>query len=351
MKKLNIKKAVALVSVLALVAVSLTACRGSSSASGSSGEAVNTTDASSASKATKINIGTLDLVNGDLIAQYEKWYENELGVEVNIIKFDSGKDINSAIASGGIDIGQEGSSPAALAISNDLDVEVFWIGDIIGKAETLVAKNDSGIKSLADLKGKKVGTPFASTAHYSLLNALELEGVDANEVTILDLQPDDIYAAWGRGDIDAAYVWYPVLGNLLQDGTAITDSEELSKKGVVTADTNIVRKQFADENPELVTKFVELQLKANDVINNESDKAAEDISSILEISKEDAAEQITQFKYLTAEEEIDYLDNSFAQTLKNTADFLVTQQSIKSAPELEDFQSKVTSEFVKAASK
>lgn len=350
MKKLNIKKIVALVSVLALAAVSLTACNESSTTS-SSGEASNGTAASSASKATKINIGTLDLVNGDLIAQYEKWYEDELGVEVNIIKFDSGKDINSAIASGGIDIGQEGSSPAALAISNDLDVEVFWIGDIIGKAETLVAKNDSGIKSLADLKGKKVGTPFASTAHYSLLNALELEGIDANEVTILDLQPDDIFAAWGRGDIDAAYVWYPVLGNLLQDGTAITDSEALAEKGVVTADTNIVRKQFADENPELVTKFVELQLKANDIINNESDKAAEEISSVLEISKEDAAEQITQFKYLTAEEEIDYLDNSFAQTLKNTADFLVTQQSIKSAPELEEFQSKVTSEFVKAASK
>ena len=350
MKKLNLKKVVALISVLALAAVSLTACS-SSAASGSGEDSQNGTEASSANKATKINIGTLDLVNGDLIAQYEKWYEDELGVEVNIIKFDSGKDINSAIASGGIDIGQEGSSPAALAISNDLDVEVFWIGDIIGKAETLVAKNDSGIKSLSDLKGKKIGTPFASTAHYSLLNALELEGVDANEVTILDLQPDDIYAAWGRGDIDAAYVWYPVLGNLLKDGTAITDSEALAEKGIVTADTNIVRKQFADENPELVTKFVELQLKANDVINNESDKAADEIASVLEISKEDAAEQITQFKYLTAEEEIDYLDNSFAQTLKNTADFLVTQQSIKSAPDLDVFQGKVTSEFVKAASK
>ena len=116
MKKLNIKKIVALVSVLALAAVSLTACNGSSAASGSSGEASNGTEASSASKATKINIGTLNLVNGDLIAQYEKWYEDELGVEVNIIKFDSGKDINSAIASGGIDIGQEGSSPAALAM-------------------------------------------------------------------------------------------------------------------------------------------------------------------------------------------------------------------------------------------
>ena len=125
----------------------------------------------------------------------------------------------------------------------------------------------------------------------------------------------------------------------------------MAQKGIVTADTNIVRREFAEANPEIVTKFVELQLKANDVINNDSDKAAEQIASVLEIEKTDAAEQITQFEYLTAEEEIDYLENSFAETLKNTADFLVEQKSIKSAPDLETFQDKVTAEYVKAASK
>ena len=76
----------------------------------------NTSSSSEEGKATTVTIGTLDLVNGDLIAQYEKWYETELGVDVKIVKFDSGKDINSALASGSIDIGQEGTSPAALAI-------------------------------------------------------------------------------------------------------------------------------------------------------------------------------------------------------------------------------------------
>ena len=108
----------------------------------------NTSSSSEEGKATTVTIGTLDLVNGDLIAQYEKWYETELGVDVKIVKFDSGKDINSALASGSIDIGQEGTSPAALAIASGIDIEVFWIGDIIGAAETLVAKNGSGITSL-----------------------------------------------------------------------------------------------------------------------------------------------------------------------------------------------------------
>lgn len=300
-------------------------------------------------EATVVNIGTMNLVNGDLIAQYEKLYEEELGVEVNLVNFDSGKDVNTALASGNIDISELGSSPVSLGISTDVDYEVFWIGDIIGSAESLVVKNDSEIESLADLKGKKVATPFASTAHYSLLNALQLEGISESDVTLLDLQPDDIYAAWQRGDIDAAYVWYPVLSNLLEDGKVITHSGELAEKGVITADLNVVRTEFAEKYPEIVANYVKIQIKANEILNDESDKAAEEISSILEISKEDAADQITQFDYLTQDEQIEYLNNQIPETLKNTADFLVEQGSIKSAADAETFKSKVTTEFIEAA--
>lgn len=302
-------------------------------------------------KAETVNIGTMNLVNGDLIAQYEKLYEEELGVDVNIVNFDSGKDVNTALASGSIDISELGSSPSALGISNNVDYEVFWIGDIIGSAESLVVKNDSGVKSVSDLKGKKIATPFASTAHYSLLNALKLEGISESDVTLLDLQPDDIYAAWQREDIDAAYVWYPVLSNLLEDGKVITHSEELAEKGIITADLNVVRKDFAKNNPEVVTNYVKVQIKANEILNNDPDKAAEEISKVLEISKEDAADQITQFKYLTADEQLEYLNEKIPDTLKNTADFLAEQRSIKSAPDADTFKNSVTTEFIESALK
>lgn len=329
------------VSLLASVSLFSTGCGNSDTGSDSA-------DGSSSSVKT-VNIGTMDLVNGDLIAQYEKYYEEELGVDVNIVKFDSGKDVNTALASGSIDISELGSAPTALGISSDVDYEVFWIGDVIGSAESLVVKNDSEISSIADLKGKKVATPFASTAHYSLLNALKLQGVAESDVTILDLQPDDIYAAWQRGDIDAAYVWYPVLSKLLEDGTVITHSAELAEQGIITADLNVVRTEFAQENPEIVTNYVKAQIKANDIILNDPDTAATEIAEMLDIPLEDAAEQITQFKYLTADEQIEYLDSQIAETLKNTADFLVEQNSIKSAPELETFQDKVNTEFIEAA--
>ena len=118
--------------------------------------------------------------------------------------------------------------------------KVPWIHDVIGAAESLVVKNDSGVTDFTGLVGKKVGTPFGSTAHYSLLAALELNGVDPTKVKIVDLQPPDILAAWQRGDIDAAYVWNPTLAELKKDGTVLITSEELAKQGKLTADLAIV---------------------------------------------------------------------------------------------------------------
>ncbi len=324
-----------LTATLALSAAALTGCGSSESDS----------------KATVVNIATMNLVNGDLIAQYENYYEDELGVEVKLVNFDSGKDVNTALAAGSIDIAELGSSPTANGIASGLDYEVFWIGDILGSAESLVVKNDLGATELADLKGKKIATPFASTSHYSLLNALALEGIGEDEVTILDLEPDDIYAAWQRGDIDAAYVWYPVLGQLLEDGTTLTHSGELADKGIVTGDLNVVRTEFAENNPDVVTNYVKAQIKANDILNNDPETAAKEVASVLEIEEDDAANQITQYKYLTADEQIDFLNNDLADTLKQTADFLVEQKSITSAPEKSEYESKITTEFIEAAVK
>ena len=259
--------------------------------------------------------------------------------------------MNTALAAGSIDISELGSSPTAQGIANGVDYQVFWIGDIIGAAESLAVKNDSGISKVEDLKGKKVAAPFASTAHYSLLNALKQAGVSETDVELYDLQPADIYAAWTRGDIDAAYVWYPVLGQLLEDGTTITDSEKLAEDGIITADLNVVRTEFAKKNPDIVVNYVKAQIKANEVLLNDPETAAKEVAAILEIPEADAADQITQFKYLTAEEQISYLNEKIAQTLKNTANFLVEQDSIKEAPSLEDYSSKVTDEFIKEAVK
>ena len=72
-----------------------------------------------------------------------------------------------------------GSSPVARGLSAPLNIpyKVAFVLDVAGDNEALVARNGSGVDTIAELKGKRVGTPFASTAHYSLLAALDPERV------------------------------------------------------------------------------------------------------------------------------------------------------------------------------
>lgn len=305
-----------------------------------------------------VNIGTQQMPNDEGIAKAKKYLEEEMGVTVNLVEFDSGKSVNNALASKSIDFGLMGSSPAALAIASDIPVEMIWIHEVLGTVESLAIKNGSGIEKMEDLKGKKIATPFASTAHYSLLNALEINGIKESEVTLVDMQPNNIYAAWQRGDIEAAYVWDPTLSELLKDGKILISSEDMAEEGVVTANVEVVRTEFAQKYPELVAKYIKAMDKAVKLFKDDQDDAVATIAEALNLTEEESLKQMTGSIWLTASEQLDakYMGTSadkgaFAEYLKSTANFLVTQKNIASAPELPAFETALNPSYIEAAVK
>lgn len=334
------KTIVLLIAVILLIGV--TACKAS-----------KTNKKQTTKKTQEIKIGTMDLVNPDLIARKEKYYEKQLGVKVKIVKFDSGKDVNTALAAGSIDVSELGSNPTALGIGNGLQYDVIYIGDIIGSAESLVAKNSSNINSINDLKGKKIAVPFASTSHYSLLNALKKAGIKENDVKLLDLEPNDIHAAWKRGDIDAAYVWYPVLNNLVKDGKILTGSDKLAKSGIITADLVVARRDFAKANKKLVVSYIKALNEANKLDQENKEQSIKDIASILNISESDAKFQRNGFEWVDGKKQLEkeYLGENIAKVLKNTADFLKEQGSIKKSPSLKKYKDHVQTKYLEEALK
>lgn len=338
-RKLSIREIIVLL-IAVILLISATACRASKA------------DQTKENKKVKeIKIGTMDLVNPDLVARKEKYYEKQLGVKVKIVKFDSGKDVNTALAAGSIDVSELGSNPTALGIGNGLNYDVIYIGDIIGSSESLVVKNNANVNSVSQLKGKKIAVPFASTSHYSLLNALKQAGLKESDVKLLDLEPNDIHAAWKRGDIDAAYVWYPVLNNLVKDGKILTGSDKLAKQGIITADLVVARRDFAKSNKNLVVRYIKALNQANDLDQKNKEQSIKDIAEILNISESDAKFQRNGFEWIDGKKQIskEYLGENIANVLKNTADFLKEQGSIKKSPTLKEYKDHVQTKYLKEA--
>ena len=156
--------------------------------------------------------------------------EKATGYTIHWRKFGGGGDVIRAMASGGVQIGEAGSSPIAAAASQGLDIQLFWILDEIADAEQLVARTGSGVRGVADLRGKRIAVPFVSTAHYQLIAALAEAGLTQADVTILNMRPPEIAAAWERGDIDATFIWDPVLAKVKGNGKVIDSAARIAEE-------------------------------------------------------------------------------------------------------------------------
>ncbi|QSX09386.1 ABC transporter substrate-binding protein [Alkalibacter rhizosphaerae] len=305
-----------------------------------------------------INIGVLRVPNDQTLAIAEGLLDDhfgEMGIECKYIIFDSGVEANQALASGSIDFASMGNTNAIVSLARDLDVEMIWIHEILGDIEALAVKNDSGIEKVEDLAGERIATPFASTAHYILLNTLKLAGIE-NDVELLDMQTAEIVAAWERGDIKAAYTWQPSLGVLLQTGFPLVTSQDMAEKGFITANVVVGRKGFTEKYPELTAGMLMNLAKAGDIYRADAQEGARIVAEELEITPEDALMQMQGSIWKTPQELLgeDYFGTTgnpghFAVIMKDTADFLEEQESIDQAPDQEAFNTYVNPKYIEMA--
>ncbi len=317
---------------------------------------VTSTNESSESEAAMpetMRIGYQVSANAELLAKAlgltEKAFTN---TKVEYISFSSGRDVNTAMAASGIDVGLIGSVGVAVGIAQNLPYQPYFIHSVIGEAEALAVKDN--ISSINDVRGKKIAVPFGSTSHFTLLSLLKLENIPENELTILDLQPQDLVAAWQRGDIDGGYIWYPNLPKLVDNGGKIlVTSADMAKQGVITADLGVVRTEFADQYPDAMKKYVEVLDEAVNFYRQSPEEAGEKISTELGISPEESLQAMNKLIWLTSEEQADaqYLGTpdqvgNFAGVLKESAQFMVTQNTIASAPDLKKYQSAIRNDFL-----
>jgi taurine transport system substrate-binding protein len=315
--------------------------------------------AMSASAQKTVTFAYQDMMNPWRWVQQSQEIEKATGYKINWRQFGGGGDVIRAMASGDVQLGEVGSTGIATAISQGMDVELFWILEDIAAAEALVARNGSGVNTVADLKGKKVGTPFVSTSHFQLLYALQKAGLKPSDVQVLNMRPPEIAAAWGRGDIDATFIWDPVLSTVKKTGKVLTTSGDICKQGACTFDGLIVTRKFAKDNPEFMTALVKAVAKADADYRADAKAWTGDAAKTAAVAKwsggkpEDVANAMALYGFPSAKDQASSAwlgggaNGAAAKALSQQANFLKEQGRLTSvAP---DYSKNVTVEWVTKA--
>ena len=275
-----------------------------------------------------IRIGYLGSPAGDLYLYDRSVAEACLpNADVQWTRLPTGQDIVKAFASGSIDIASLGSTPAAKALTGplNLDVSVTRVDSATKSGEALVAKD---AESIEDLKGKTIATPFSSTAHYSLLNALRFGGLDPKtDVKITNISPDNLPAAWNSDAIDAAYVWEPTLSEIKNNGKTLTDSAEVAEQGAPSYNLTLADQPWQAANPELLRTWTALQNWAVEQYNTNKEDFTKAIAAQAEISEDSARTQLQGSGFFTGEEQ-PQAAKELRKALLNTAEFLHSEGDV-----------------------
>ncbi|RDK04164.1 taurine ABC transporter substrate-binding protein [Paraburkholderia lacunae] len=308
----------------------------------------------------EVVIAYQDMVVPWRYAQATGEVEKATGYKVTYRKLGSGADVIRALASGSVQLGEAGSSPIAAGLSQGVDISLFWILDNINDAEALVARDGSNVTSVAGLKGKKIGVPFVSTSHFHTLVALQNAGVNPSDVKIVNLRPPEVAAAWERGDIDATYIWDPVLAKVKKNGKVLITSGQIAQQtGKATFDGFVVDRKFASQNAEFVARFVKV-LAATDASYRDHRSAWTAASPLVEaVAKEsgavaqDVPASLALYAFPTPAQQASNLwlgggaQSGAAKSLAATAAFLKTQGTIQNV--LADYSIGVDPQFVQRA--
>jgi sulfonate transport system substrate-binding protein len=176
-----------------------------------------------------------------------------LGVDVKWVDFQFGPPLLEAINVGSVDFGYVGDSPPIFAQAANARIRYVAAVKQLGTTQAIVVPQDSTIKTLADLKGKRVAFGKGSSAHNLLVAALEKAGLTWADITPAPLAPADATAAFVKGSVDAWSIWDPylALAELKEHARVIVFDKDVHKPNAFY----IAGADFVDKYPALVAKL------------------------------------------------------------------------------------------------
>jgi len=190
-----------------------------------------------------------------------------LGVAVKWVEFPAGPQLLEGLNVGAVDVGYVGEAPPIFAQAAGARFVYVGFDPAAPEAEAIVVPKHSSIRSVAELKGKKVALNKGSNVHYLLVKALEKQGLKFSDVQAVYLPPADARAAFERGAVDAWVIWDPFLAAVekqsgarqLRDGRGLVNNYAyyLAERGYAEKQPQVIQALFED------TQAQAAALKAN----------------------------------------------------------------------------------------
>ena len=179
----------------------------------------------------------------------------EQGVKVQWTEFPGGPQLLEGLNVGSIDFGVTGETPPVFAQAAGADLVYVAHEPPAPTSEAILLPKDSPIKSLAELKGKKIALNKGSNVHYLLVRALEKAGLKYTDIQPVYLPPADARAAFERGSVDAWVIWDPyqaaaekqLSARTLVDGTGLVDNHQFY----------LATRSYANHHPQVITTLID----------------------------------------------------------------------------------------------
>ena len=181
------------------------------------------------------------------------------GLEITVSNFTSGLQCLNTVIGGGADIATTAEAPTtAAAMAHQ---PIAFLARMEYSDLKTVASVTSGIKTKPDLKGKKIAFTAGTGSEVYTATLLKEAGLTPNDVTLVNLRPQEMLAALSAGSIDAMDTWEPYIANAKK---ALGDKViEIDTKGVYSETFNIVvMRPYLAQNEELIEKFIAAMIDA-----------------------------------------------------------------------------------------
>jgi sulfonate transport system substrate-binding protein len=225
--------------------------------------------------------GTLVLLKGrgTLEAKLEP-----LGYDVKWSEFPAGPQLLEALNVGAVDFGSTGETPPIFAQAAGAPLVYVAHEPPAPKGEAILVPKDSAIKTVADLKGKKVVLNKGSNVHYLLVRALEDAGLAYDSIETVFLAPADARAAFESGAVDAWVIWDPFQAAA---EVSIGAREIRNGEGLVpNHQFYLGTKSFVAEDPKVVDALLAAIAETDDWVKANTQEAADTLSPSVGIPAE-----------------------------------------------------------------